>query len=254
MVNFDEIDRGLAFGEIKFNQGLATEYGANVLSHPEAGAMAETKALSMLGTETLLMLRAFAMEAQGAIMEVGPYVGGSTIAILKGVAASSPKPIASIDPGGKYLEHPSMPSEDIHADWLQNITNAGFAGKAYLAKGFGNVDTVCADAIQSLGGQMIGMLFIDANGDIWKNMEFLLPYLTDDCLIILDDYTNLTAPDDIDQNVKFGPTQRSVDAGVDAGALIHYGTFMWGTWFGRRGPNLSAAFPELVANEKLVNP
>jgi predicted O-methyltransferase YrrM len=248
-MDYDLIDRQLADGSLRFDRSLAQSYEAGCLGHPAAERLAQIKNLSMLGLQTLLMLRAFALEARGGIVEAGPYVGGSTVAILEGVAASAPKPVVSIDPGGQYLEHPSMPSSDIHADWAANVAGAGYEGKAYLAKGFANVASVGAEAVAALGGAPIGMLFIDANGDIWKNMQHVLPYMTDDCLIVLDDYTNLTVPEDQADNIKFNPTQQSVKAGLAAGALEEYGIFLWGTWFGRRGPNLAGAFPRLLADE-----
>lgn len=244
------IDNGLAAGDCRFDASLAQAYGGTVLAHPAAARMAEVKTVSMLGIETLLMLRAYAMEARGAIVEVGPYVGGSTIAILHGVAASHHKTVVSIDCGGAYLEHPTMPSADIHADWLRNLDAAGFAGRAHLSKGFGNNRGTCTDAVAALEGRQIGMLFIDANGFVWQNMRYLVDHLADDCLLVLDDVTNLLEPDDPDQNIKFGQTRQSVADGLSAGAIEHYGTFLWGTWFGRGTPRLRSVFPGLLTAEE----
>ena len=242
-------DLALAAGSARFDGPLAQAYGSTVLTHPAAVPMAGVKAVSMLGTETLLMLRAFAIEARGAIMEVGPYVGGSTIALLQGVGASRPKTVVSIDCGGAYLEHPTMPSADIHADWHANLAAAGYAGRAHLSRGFANTPATAADAVAALGGERIGLIFIDANGFVWQNLRFLVEHLADDCLLVCDDVTNLLEPDDPEQNIKFGPTRQSLADGVEAGVIEHYGTFMWGTWFGRCTRGLKAAFADLLAGE-----
>lgn len=242
-------DPALAAGRARFDGPLAQAYGSTVPTHPAAVAMARVKTVSMLGTETLLMLRAFAIEARGAIVEVGPYVGGSTIALLQGVGASGPQTVVSIDCGGAYLEHPTMPSADIYADWHANLAAAGYAGRAHLSRGFANNTAAAADAVAALRGQPIGLTFIDANGFVWQNLRFLAEHLADDCLLVCDDVANLLEPDNPDQNIKFGHTRQSLADGVEAGAIEHYGTFLWGTWFGRCTPGLKAAFPDLLAGE-----
>lgn len=248
-MDFLVTDRALMTGSTRFDGPLAQAYGTAVLAHPAATDMARIKNVSMLGTETLLMLRAYALEARGAILEIGPYVGGSTIALLTGVAASGPKTVVSIDCGGAYLDHPTMPSADIHADWHANLAAEGFAGRAHLSKGFANSQATAVDAVAALGGAQIGLLFIDANGFVWQNLRFLIEHVADDCLLVCDDVANLMEPDDPDQNVKFGHTRQSLADGVAAGVIEHYGTFMWGTWFGRCKAGLKAAFPDLLAAE-----
>lgn len=247
-MDFQQIDRQIIAGQLRFDQELTGAYGTASHSHPVANEMLAVKRISMLAVESLVLLRAFAMEARGAILEIGPYIGGSTIAMLTGVEASGPKPVICVDAGGAQ-DHPAIPSTDIHADWARNLADAGFDGRALLIKGYPNDPAVAEQVRAALGGQSIGMLVIDADGQVWQHIRFLGSLLADDCLLVVDDVTNLNTPDDPDLNIKFGPTRSSIAAGVGAGAIEHYGTFMWGTWFGRCHPVFKSALPDLLAEE-----
>jgi hypothetical protein len=68
---------------------LAQSYSAD----PGWGELQKIKAFSMLHYETLFLLRHFARAAGGAVIEVGPYLGGSTIALARGVEESGKGPV-----------------------------------------------------------------------------------------------------------------------------------------------------------------
>src|ERR1700680_1093417 len=64
-------------------------------------------ATSMLHLDVLLLIYHFAKIAMGNILEIGPYIGGSTIAAAFGARESgTPKKIISVEAGGR-LEHHS---------------------------------------------------------------------------------------------------------------------------------------------------
>jgi predicted O-methyltransferase YrrM len=248
-MDYPLVDAQLASGERCFDAELAKSYAASCLEHPYWPTMKPIERKSMLGPQSLMLLRAFAIESKGAVYEIGPYVGGSTIAILSGISVGSPRKVVSTDKGGAY-DHHELPSEDIHADWARNLAEAGFAGQAHLIKGHANVPATGEELERVLDGDRIGLLFIDANGAVWKNMEYIVHLLMDDCLFVVDDYTKLDVPEDEHLNEKFEISRASVDEAVALGVIEFYTAQMWGTWFGRIKPELKDAFPGLLAREK----
>jgi predicted O-methyltransferase YrrM len=74
---------------------------------------------SMLHIDALALLYHFAKVCFGHVLEIGPYIGGSTIAVALGVQDSrTPKTIVCIE-GGK-LEHPTLASTNILKDFRKN--------------------------------------------------------------------------------------------------------------------------------------
>src|SRR5438093_12593723 len=74
------------------------------------------RAASMLHMDVLLLIYHFARFSAGNILEVGPYLGGSTIAAAFGAQDSATrKKIVSIEAGGR-LKHFRLSSRDIIKD------------------------------------------------------------------------------------------------------------------------------------------
>ena len=74
------------------------------------------RGISMLSEEVLNRLFcSLASQAPGPILEVGPYIGGSTTALCGGARRSGAR-IVSIEAGGSHPEHPTLPSRDIVRD------------------------------------------------------------------------------------------------------------------------------------------
>src|SRR5262249_60597661 len=83
------------------------------------------RAASMLHMDVLLLIYHFARFSPGNILEIGPYVGGSTIAAAYGARASSvPKKLVSIEAGGK-LKHFRLSSTHILKDLTKNLARFG---------------------------------------------------------------------------------------------------------------------------------
>src|SRR5437867_11085697 len=74
------------------------------------------RAASMLHLDVLLLIYHFAKFGAGNVLEIGPYIGGSTIAAAFGARESgSLKKIISIEIGGR-LKHFRIPSRNIIKD------------------------------------------------------------------------------------------------------------------------------------------
>src|SRR5882724_607186 len=80
---------------------------------------------SMLGIDALVLIYHFAKVAKGDILEIGSFVGGSTIAAGLGARDSGGrKKIVSIEPGGRLKDH-RLATRDIFKDLKKNLARAG---------------------------------------------------------------------------------------------------------------------------------
>src|SRR6202049_530909 len=79
---------------------------------------------SMLGIDVLVLIYHFARITEGDILEIGSFVGGSTIAAGLGVRDSGrPRKIISIEAGGRLDDH-RMATKDICKDLKKNLSRA----------------------------------------------------------------------------------------------------------------------------------
>jgi len=76
-----------------------------------------------------------------------------------------------------------------------------------------------------LGPDEIGLLIIDADGGVRRDIRCYAERLSESCPILIDDYYGPAA--------KAGPTRKDVDDLVEAGFLERLGFYGWGTWVGR---------------------
>lgn len=177
--------------------------------------------ISMLYREALDRLTEIASQSRGGILELGSYVGGSTIALAKGNRGKHPH--AVIECGGSHA-HPTHGSSDIIADWRANMIRFGFEGAARLCRGWGYDPAVQAEAIAH--ANPIGLFFMDADGYVAAPLRIFARHMQPDCLLALDDYWAPGAEE------KASIVKPFVDAHVAAGRLIQHG-LEGGTWFGR---------------------
>jgi predicted O-methyltransferase YrrM len=185
--------------------------------------------LSMLHEKVLAMLEHSAATAPGAIVEIGAHVGGATMAMSRGLRDSGRDSVmVTIEPGGFYPTHPHLPSVDIFRDLQENLRVSGLAPFVTLLKGMSfhpaildRVRTVLAEHKQA-----IGLLCIDADGEVQRDLDLYLPMCAPGCRLVVDDYSGPP------ENWKTDPTKQAVDALVASGRAQALGVFGWGTWFG----------------------
>src|SRR5205823_6684045 len=93
------------------------------------------RAASMLHMDVLLLIYHFARFGEGNILEIGPYIGGSTVAAAYGGRESgTSKKIVSIEAGGR-LKHFRLSSRDIIKYLKKNLARFGVAEKVTLITG-----------------------------------------------------------------------------------------------------------------------
>jgi hypothetical protein len=184
---------------------------------------------SMLHEKVLAMLEHSAANVGGAIVEIGAYVGGGTIAMTRGIRDSGRDTMMfTIEPGGSYPTHPHLPSNDIFRDLHENLHRRGLRPYVDLLQGKSSDPSILELVRVRLAERKlaIGLLCIDADGEVQREFDLYLPMCAAGCRLVVDDYEG--PPD----NTKVPQTKRMVDALVASGKAREVGVFGWGTWFG----------------------
>jgi predicted O-methyltransferase YrrM len=120
------------------------------------------RGISMLSKDVLGRLFLLASHTPGPILEVGPYVGGSTTALCGGARISGAR-IASIEIGGSYPEHPMRPTDDILLDLRANLRRWNNETIVTLIEGFVQDRAVRYRARKALGSKPVQLLVVDAD-------------------------------------------------------------------------------------------
>ena len=184
------------------------------------------RSISMLHFETLYLLRSFAARTNDAIIEVGPYIGGSTIALGRGLQMGGGGPLISVEMGGAYPSH-AVPTNDIITDLKRNVEAYGLTGVVHIIEGFTTDAAVEAAVNRILDGRRIGVLFLDADGNVERDFELYRGRLSRGSILVFDDYLTQEAPE------KQTTTKAWVDQAVASGFVENLGVYRWGTWVGR---------------------
>ena len=182
---------------------------------------------SMLHLDVLILIYHFSKICSGAILEIGAFVGGATIAAAFGVRDSGQqKKLIAIEPGGG-VQHKRLGTRNILRDLERNLARQHVSEMVTLIKGRSFDPETIAAVHQALGSNEIGVLILDADAGKRRDIECYRNKLADGCWMVIDDYAGA------DSNVKSAPSRADVDALVAAGALEPLGFYGWSTWVGR---------------------
>jgi predicted O-methyltransferase YrrM len=182
------------------------------------------RAASMLHMDVLLLIYHFARFGPGNILEIGPYIGGSTIAAAFGVRdAGTPKKIVSIEAGGR-LEHFRIPSRHIFKDLKKNLARFGVTEDVTLINGRSFDEATMSAVRQTLGSGRVGLFIFDADNNVRRDLDCYGDLLSDRCWLVIDDYFG---------PAKAAPLRAQVDELVSAGKIVPVGYYGWGTWIGQ---------------------
>ena len=190
----------------------------------------------MLHEDVLIILRYLAHMTRGAIVEFGSYVGGSTIALAQGIRHK--RPFVSVELGGAH-SHPVIGSDDIFADLQRNVRDSGVTGKVALINADARAPAT-KDAIRrAIGSKKIGLLVVDTDGLVDRDLAIYAPLCARGCILVLDDYVATDTASGLAHTYpgysphKSDIVRETVDRMVAAGEVIPFGVYGWGTWIGR---------------------
>jgi predicted O-methyltransferase YrrM len=180
---------------------------------------------SMLHPDVLQLVYHLAYIISGAVLEIGAFRGGSTVAAALGVRdAGIPRKVLTIEPGGPLRRHP-LATRDILRSLKRNLARQGLAQSVTIFQGRSQEQRIIAEVFETLGSDQLGLLIIDADGGVKRDLECFGQKLMDGCWIVIDDYGG---PAD-----KGAPTKSQVDELVAHGKLVPLGYYGFATWVGQ---------------------
>ena len=127
-----------------------------------------------------------------------------------------------------------LSTKNILRDLERNLAKERVSELVTLIKGYSFEPESIATVEQTLAGQKIGLLIIDADGNIERDITNYRPFLAGDCWMVIDDYFAAGS------NPKAAITRPQVDAMVAAGQLKPLGLYGWSTWIGQWSDQPSA--------------
>jgi predicted O-methyltransferase YrrM len=183
--------------------------------------------LSMLHADVLTLLYHFGAYAEGNILELGPFIGGSTIALAWGARDSQRKcRFVTVEAGGAF-NHPTMGAKDIVGSLRGNLREHEVEDRVEIVVGNSRAQEVVDQVFQAVPSKSVGLLVIDSDGLVKNDFEIYAPLLSDHAFLVVDDYF---CPGNIE---KGNHTKEGIDHLEREGVVETLGVFGWGTWVGR---------------------
>jgi len=180
---------------------------------------------SMLDIDVLVLIYHMAKVSQGAILEIGSFLGASTIAAGLGARDSGkPRKFFSIEPGGRLKDH-RLATRDIFRDLKRNLARADLLEAVTLINASSFDEKAVSTVRQTVGPGEVDLFIFDADANVRRDIDCYGDRLADRSWVVIDDYISATD--------KAGPTRAQVDDLVAAGRLLPLGFYGWGTWVGR---------------------
>jgi predicted O-methyltransferase YrrM len=182
---------------------------------------------SMLHLDVLILIYHFAKLCSGAILEIGAFVGGATIAAALGVRDSGQaKKLITIEPGGS-VKHKRLGTRNILRDLQRNLARERVANMVTLVKGQSFKPETMSAVRQALGSDQVGLLILDADAAKRRDVDCYRDKFAEASWMVIDDIYGA------DANEKITPSRADVDALVAEGLLDPLGFYGWSTWIGR---------------------
>lgn len=180
---------------------------------------------SMLDIDVLVLVYHMAKICEGGILEIGSFLGASTVAAGLGARASGqPKDFMSIEPGGRLKDH-RLATRNIFRDLSKHVSRAGLSDGVTLINGSSFDEATIAAVKGRFAPGSVGLFIFDADANVRRDLDCYGDRLADGCWMVIDDYISATT--------KAGPTREQVDELTAQGRLLPLGFYGWGTWVGR---------------------
>jgi cephalosporin hydroxylase len=204
---------------------------------------------SMLHSDSLCLISYLASIIEGSILEIGAYTGGATISALSGLITneSNKSNIISIEAGkfdtGKW-EKPyrgyTITYETVfnvlafnvvtYANQISPESPEKLTDRVKVIEGLSHNIWVMDEVLAEVRGDPMGLLIIDADGNVQRDLDTYFHYLKKGGYIVIDDYI-------IDGSDGYGKEEGSQDAVhrlIYSGVATSLGVYKWGTWVGRK--------------------
>lgn len=113
------------------SESFPTKIEAEAWARQRSSTIAMARRVSMLGEPALALMSKLAETANGPVIELGPYIGGSTIAL----ASHARDRVVTVEIGGSNVFHDTLPSKDIVTDLRRNLERAGLRDRVSIVEG-----------------------------------------------------------------------------------------------------------------------
>jgi MMP 1-O-methyltransferase len=126
-----------------------------------------------------------AQAPRGQIVEIGSYLGRSTIVLARAAADADAGPIYAVDPHTAMLTVANETPRNTHDEFLANVR------RAEVEEHVRSLLALSTDAARSWDGGPVSLLFIDgyhSREAVLEDWHGWAPYLTDDACVVFDDY------------------------------------------------------------------
>src|SRR5436190_15738170 len=182
---------------------------------------------SMLHVDVLILIYHFAKLCSGAILEIGAFVGGATIAAALGIRDSGQeKKLIAVEAGGS-VKHKRLGTRNILRDLERNLAKERVGRMVTLVEGHSFKTATMSAVRQALGSDQVGLLILDADAAKRRDIDCYRDKFADGSWIVIEDIFGA------DANEKITPSRADVDALVAEGLLDPLGFYGWSTWIGR---------------------
>lgn len=180
---------------------------------------------SMLSEDVLVLIYHMAKVCEGGILEIGSFLGASTVVAGLGIRDSGKrKPFLSIEPGGALKDH-KLATKNIFKDLTKNVSRAGLTDSVTLLNSSSFDEAVVATVKARFTPGEVGFFIFDADANVRRDIDCYQNLFADGCWMVIDDYISATD--------KAGPTRAHVDELTAQGRLRPLGFYGWGTWVGK---------------------
>jgi predicted O-methyltransferase YrrM len=199
---------------------------------PHSSIVGEANKISMLHPQTLSLLWQFSLMSKGPVLELGPYIGGSTIVQAHAIKPSGRRIItveigSSVQLGGVYENHPQLPSKDILGDLKLNLAKFDVSDVVTIIQGLNDSPHSIELVKCALSDEKIGLIFIDSDGHVERDFNLYKPFLYNGAFVVFDDIESEEASE------KAALVRPFVEKGIREGLFHDLGIYQWGTWAGQ---------------------
>jgi predicted O-methyltransferase YrrM len=185
---------------------------------------------SMLHPDALQMIYHFARVSGSAILEIGAFRGGSTVAAALGLRDSGTvRRFITIEPGGALRHHP-LATREILRRLKRNLAREDLVRFVTVLEGRSFEPHIIGAVERALASEQVGLLIFDADPGLKRDLTCYGPRMKADCWVVIDDYGGAV------DNDKSAPIKNQVDELVASGNLVPLGYYGLATWVGKWRP------------------
>jgi four helix bundle protein len=142
---------------------------------------------SMLHLDALILVYHFAKLCSGAILEIGAFVGGATIAAAFGVRDSGQeKKLIAVEPGGS-VKHKRLGTRNVLRDLQRNLARERVANMVTLVKGKSFKPETMSAVHQALGSDQVGLLILDADAAKRRDIDCYRDRFAEGSWMVIDE-------------------------------------------------------------------